>query len=297
MSVKFFRAVIVAAVCTIVVPLVAISFGLYFYTDNTASSDFSGDPAHWGQFGDFVGGIANPTVGIMTIILLVATLISQIRALQKQQAQAAKQAFEQTFFSWITAIRESINSMSVKPSQNVLLKGNAVFDYMTDLTLQQHVYAQECHILAAECVDGSEAQRDRLNQIEELDAILWRNKSDLAYQTAMVPYRMLFQLMKYVDEHPDLLDPDKVSYMKILRSTISLENLKFIFLARNQTDSGKIHELCGKYRFFYFLPAESGSPVIAALLRFNLHNFPARAFNSNTLNALHKSDSCSEDMD
>ncbi|KBA63632.1 hypothetical protein AP16_04079 [Mycobacterium tuberculosis M2440] len=286
MSLRFFRAVVAAAVCTIIVPVVAILAGLYLYRDNTASDDFSGDPAHWGQFGDFVGGIANPTVGLMTIILLVATLIMQMLALQKQREQTGKQAFEQTFFSWITAIRESINSMTVRSTPDTFLKGNAVFYYMTDTLFEDHIVADELQRQAATCEEGSDEQAKWLRAIEDLDATIWNSKSDLVYQTALVPYRMLFQLMKYVDDHEDLRDEDKVTYMRILRSTLSLENLKFIFLARNQTDAGTIHALCGKYRFLYFLPAESGSPIIPALLRFNLHTFPISSFNSKTLKAL-----------
>ncbi len=34
----------------------------------------SEDPSRWGEFGDFIGGVINPTIGLITIWLLVNTL-------------------------------------------------------------------------------------------------------------------------------------------------------------------------------------------------------------------------------
>lgn len=47
-----------------------------FYRDQFGTSR-SSDAAVWGQFGDFIGGVVNPMVGLVTIVLLLATLRSQ----------------------------------------------------------------------------------------------------------------------------------------------------------------------------------------------------------------------------
>ena len=42
---------------------------------------FSSDPAAWGQFGDFIGGTANPILSFITLVLLAFTLGLQNRQL------------------------------------------------------------------------------------------------------------------------------------------------------------------------------------------------------------------------
>lgn len=51
------------------------------YAWNFSDQSISGDPADWGAFGDFVGGIANPIFSFMTLILLAMTIIVQARQL------------------------------------------------------------------------------------------------------------------------------------------------------------------------------------------------------------------------
>ena len=62
--------------------LVAVVFGVAssLYRDQFGTVR-SSDQAVWGQFGDFLGGVVNPMVGLVTIVLLLATLRSQQEAL------------------------------------------------------------------------------------------------------------------------------------------------------------------------------------------------------------------------
>ncbi|WP_386071339.1 hypothetical protein ACFJIW_12090 [Tahibacter sp. UC22_41] len=66
-----------------------------------------GDPDSWGQFGDFIGGIVNPVVGLVTVILVVRTLNvtrsearntrnemeAQTRSLEKQFELSARESY------------------------------------------------------------------------------------------------------------------------------------------------------------------------------------------------------------
>jgi hypothetical protein len=42
--------------------------------------------ASWGQFGDFMGGMVNPFIGLLTIYLLVTTIAQQSRALDQTES-------------------------------------------------------------------------------------------------------------------------------------------------------------------------------------------------------------------
>lgn len=98
-----------------------------------------GQPENWGQFGDFLGGLLNPVVGTITIVLLVRTLLAQERAIRLQTTELAlarqdfdlqleetrastraladqhdaivRQSFEQTFFAWLQSYRQMISGL------------------------------------------------------------------------------------------------------------------------------------------------------------------------------------------
>lgn len=70
------------------VAVFTISLVLYF---SHFHNGFSDDQAVWGQFGDFMGGIVNPIVGLFTIGLLAVSLNQSNLALH-QTAQALKQS-------------------------------------------------------------------------------------------------------------------------------------------------------------------------------------------------------------
>lgn len=66
---------IVAGACCVLV----IVFGLYFI--QFSSGSLSMDSESWGQFGDFVGGTANPILAFLTLNALVLTIILQSKQL------------------------------------------------------------------------------------------------------------------------------------------------------------------------------------------------------------------------
>lgn len=66
---------IVAGACCVLV----IVFGLYFI--QFSSESLSMDSESWGQFGDFVGGTANPILAFLTLNALVLTIILQSKQL------------------------------------------------------------------------------------------------------------------------------------------------------------------------------------------------------------------------
>jgi hypothetical protein len=49
----------------------------------------SADPAQWGQFGDFVGGLLNPVLSSATLTLICATALLQHRQLEETRREAA----------------------------------------------------------------------------------------------------------------------------------------------------------------------------------------------------------------
>jgi hypothetical protein len=62
------------------VVVLAFVFGAYaiFFSEHT----FKVGSEEWGQFGDFIGGTANPLLGFLTLSALILTLVIQNRQLQ-----------------------------------------------------------------------------------------------------------------------------------------------------------------------------------------------------------------------
>jgi hypothetical protein len=81
------------------------------------------DMEKWGQFGDFLGGLLNPIVGLATIYLILINVRLQKRelslalremknsnkALEAQNAAIEIQNFQNTFFNWVSSYREVLN--------------------------------------------------------------------------------------------------------------------------------------------------------------------------------------------
>lgn len=69
-------AIWIVASAVVVLALVIAAYAVRF-----GRSSISSDPAAWGQFGDFLGGISNPILSFLTIAMLAVTIVLQARQL------------------------------------------------------------------------------------------------------------------------------------------------------------------------------------------------------------------------
>jgi hypothetical protein len=71
-------------------------FGIYFFV--FAKMGPSDDQGVWGQFGDFVGGAANPLLSFLTLIALALTIVLQSRqlAVSSQELALSRKELEMT---------------------------------------------------------------------------------------------------------------------------------------------------------------------------------------------------------
>lgn len=112
-----------------------------FYVAFFRGEPVSGDPASWGQLGDYLGGVLNPVFGFLSVFALLVALVLQTRELKlsreslrlsreelklsrEEQAKSAealalqnkviqKQSFEQTFFSMLRLLEEVVLGCSL----------------------------------------------------------------------------------------------------------------------------------------------------------------------------------------
>ncbi|HEY6436916.1 MAG TPA: hypothetical protein VIY47_10010, partial [Ignavibacteriaceae bacterium] len=70
------KAYIIFAATLIVIVYLIYWFRFYVALDYEASKD----PAVWGQLGDYVGGVLNPLLSFISIVLLIKSLVLQYEA-------------------------------------------------------------------------------------------------------------------------------------------------------------------------------------------------------------------------
>jgi uncharacterized membrane protein len=117
------RKLITSGIIAVLTAATVAILALTLYTLNFGSS-LSSDRNDWGVFGDYLGGILNPVVGIVTVYLVLMTLIVQRKelnnslkemkkstaALKIQNTAIGEQTFQNTFFNWINSYNNIVSN-------------------------------------------------------------------------------------------------------------------------------------------------------------------------------------------
>lgn len=117
------------------VPVALVLLALYFYKFH---GGLSGDPAVWGQLGDYIGGLLNPFFSFIALLALLYTIRLQSEEMRnstaelKQSAAALKiqndlmmkQGFETSFFNLFRSFNEMVANAR---AQNQGLTGKKCF--------------------------------------------------------------------------------------------------------------------------------------------------------------------------
>jgi hypothetical protein len=69
---------------------------LLFYFWKFSSMGFSGDQAHWGVLGDYIGGVLNPAISLAALYWLTRSIILQKRELRESRKALLDAAFSQS---------------------------------------------------------------------------------------------------------------------------------------------------------------------------------------------------------
>lgn len=95
------------------------AWGLY-YLNFGLKGVISSSTEVWGQFGDYVGGVVNPILSLITILLLINSLSEQINANKSMSAEMNRQAeverfkkFESKFYNLLNLQNKEFESFFV----------------------------------------------------------------------------------------------------------------------------------------------------------------------------------------
>jgi hypothetical protein len=179
----------------------------------------SPNPEHWGQFGDFLGGVLNPTFSFLALIALLATFSLQIKelkistkelknsasALTKQNETLRQQKFEGSFFQLLNLHNTIVNSIDLDSAKKTT-KG------------------RDCFRVFLKRLEGEISKIKNCNE-QEFKAIysvyFIEHEPELGHY-----FRLLYNIIKLIKTTPDI---DKKFYTNIVRAQLSSAELMLIF--------------------------------------------------------------------
>ena len=161
------------------IAVVALSYVLKFY-----GSGPSNDPASWGQFGDYIGGMLNPVIAYLAFYWLTQSIV-----LQREELSATKDALRESANAQLKQERHASKTAKINALSTLISSHNSdissVRGNMEFVTGQLHhghaVFSPQGHQmpprqaieLLAEMTRGLEdALARRTRAIEEVTALL-----------------------------------------------------------------------------------------------------------------------------
>lgn len=169
--------------------LIAAVWGFYFYNFGRIGH-ISASKEVWGQFGDYVGGVINPLLSFVTIILLIRSLNEQqaanrslIEESNRQEKLDDFKRFESKFYNLIELQHKGFELFFIytKPTAGSLgliskLEGNIASDFIEKRVMSM--------------VDDQESHDDIRKEIEEYDS----------HENLFSITRRFYLLVKLIDE-------------------------------------------------------------------------------------------------
>lgn len=99
--------------------LILVVFGLYYYQFGGSSTTLSENKEIWGQFGDYFGGVLNPILSFISILLLIKSVKMQLTAneclineTKRQEFLDKRKSFEFQFYNLINAQKSAFDDFS-----------------------------------------------------------------------------------------------------------------------------------------------------------------------------------------
>ncbi|MCU6339275.1 putative phage abortive infection protein [Enterobacter quasiroggenkampii] len=186
-----------------------ICFALGMYWKIFGSLPVSNLVEKWGQFGDYVGGVLNPGLSFISIILVCLTLYATSK-------QSAIQSFESILFELIRFHKE--NLMDIRVSYN---GGKDTFQGREALKS----YITEVKLILFGIVEDELPIELRIKL-----AIDHVYLDDEAFSNVGHYFRNIYHIFKHIDESDFLSEKEKQKYAKLVRAQLSSIESGALFL-------------------------------------------------------------------
>ena len=212
------------------------------------------NPAAWGAFGDYMGGLLNPLISLFTLIVAMKVwglqkteLLETRKAVEEQGKTAEQQRREQRFFDFLNIYRSTVDSIEFeipnKSGAPIAFKGKRAFKYLTG------GHPSNPFKYIAELFQIGDWEAPYAKPTDDIAQSHWDKNSPVIDHY----FRIVFTLLR--EAEPTLKD-DCWRYMKLLRAQFSRDEINL--LAMNLLFDGegkKMRSLVERYGMLKHMPA------------------------------------------
>ncbi|WP_336818355.1 putative phage abortive infection protein [Cedecea sp. MMO-103] len=175
-----------------------IVFALYKYWTTFGALPISQSVEKWGQFGDYIGGVLNPGLSFLSIILVCFTLYTTSK-------QSMTQSFESVLFELLRYHKEHLSNIKVVYDKESFKGVDALDWYITEVKFN-FLNLSNDDMLIQERVNFS------------IDLVY---EEDNFFSNAGHYFRNLYHIFKHIDEASFLREKERVKYAKLVRAQLS----------------------------------------------------------------------------
>ena len=216
--------------------IIAAVLVIAIYVLRFLGAPISADTESWGQFGDYIGGLLNPTFSFLALLALLATFRLQVRelsisarelknssdALQQQNETLKRQAFEATFFQLL----QLFNSIAESMRYDGRIEGRTLFR-------RKHIELLEYLIPRYHLFGTNDTDKDRQNEYSRItenvttacegcSQFFNRNMAELGHY-----YRTLEHILQFIDQ--TATTPSHPLYADLVGAQLSEAEARMLF--------------------------------------------------------------------
>lgn len=242
---------------------------LYVFIFNFRNQEISQNISDWAAFGDYIGGLLNPIVGMATILLVILSIRIQqkelkasVREMKSANETSYRISFEQSMFSWLENYHKQIREIKhgnyegrmflqhlygerLSPAKTVTLESDCIkldkIFYPRSDSEGNEIYIRINVPNEYGLHQMSARQFYATIQFQEIYG-KYRSDFDAAFRT-------LYRLIRWVDKSQISLS-DKWHYCALIRSQLSWIELVFLYYNGLIQEGEKLAFYANKYALF-----------------------------------------------
>lgn len=224
------------------------------------------NPAAWGAFGDYVGGLLNPLISLFTLIVAMKVwglqkteLLETRKAVEEQGKTAEQQRREQRFFDLLAIYQVTLQSINFEERnahmQYLVLQNQTPIETSTRsgkqafLFLTSSLRSQVNTLIPLFKLKGIAATSPSETPTSEIITETWGRHSPLLDHY----FRTVFMLLR---EAALILKEDHFRYIKLFRAQLSRDEVNLLAMNLLYAEEGKkMRLLAANYGLLKHMPA------------------------------------------
>lgn len=231
-----YAPLIAGSIAVVLMFAYALVFSALSWTDN---------PASWGAFGDYIGGLLNPTIALFTLMVAVQVWRLQKKELKETKDTLRKQLDVDIFFRQIQIHQSLVENLvyeNVKGRDSLRLVCKAIWERST--LNQSGTYQWKAHYGVLDWTSTNDLPVAEGTPIPE--HLRYVHAFAYAYETGetvgvtdSLPlefllahyFRSVYAVLRNIQESENLEESEKITLIQVLQSQIGEE--EFVLLAAN----------------------------------------------------------------